>query len=60
MIIEEEQRRNEQTEFLKMEQGISDSEKDVNSDEDELVRWEREQIRKGVSVQKVCFLFYFF
>ncbi|KAH7722015.1 SNARE domain containing protein [Aphelenchoides avenae] len=50
---EEERRRNDQLEALRIEQGDSDMEDGNQSDEDELARWEREQIRKGVSSQKV-------
>uniref|UniRef100_A0A915DJP4 GCF C-terminal domain-containing protein n=1 Tax=Ditylenchus dipsaci TaxID=166011 RepID=A0A915DJP4_9BILA len=53
LSTEEEQRQDDQANFLRIEQGDSDEEKSVNSDDDELARWEHEQIRKGVSTQKV-------
>lgn len=56
LIVEEERRRAEQEEFLRIEQGDdSDVDGDMvkSDDEDELARWEHEQIRKGVSLQKV-------
>lgn len=58
LIVDEERRRAEQEEFLRIEQGDSDVEEIGKSDEDddELARWEQEQIRKGVSYQKVTFI----
>lgn len=57
LITEEEQRRTELLECLRVEQGESDEEdRDVHSDEDELAKWESDQIRKGVSMQKVMLL----
>lgn len=56
LISEHEKRQNEQINFLRIENGDSDDDVlEVSNDEeeDELVRWEHEQIRKGVSSQKV-------
>lgn len=44
--------------FLRIENGDSDEDvlevsNNENDEEDELARWEREQIRKGISSQKV-------
>jgi hypothetical protein len=59
LIDEEQQRRNEQLEALKLEQGDSDeedAEKNL-SDDEEMERWEREQISKGVGRKKVSLKF---
>uniref|UniRef100_A0A914UW43 GCF C-terminal domain-containing protein n=1 Tax=Plectus sambesii TaxID=2011161 RepID=A0A914UW43_9BILA len=48
VITEEERRRTEQAEFLAAEQGESEDDSD-----DELARWEQEQIRKGISAQQI-------
>ena len=56
----EEQRRQQEVEFLKLEQGGNSGEEsggEDGSDEDELARWESDQIRKGVSSQRViCYI----
>jgi hypothetical protein len=54
MANEEEQRREEQARFLSIEQGGSDVEdQEIESEDEELARWEREQIAKGVNSNKV-------
>lgn len=52
IVNEEEKRRNEQLEALRLEQG-SDEENEKESEDEELVRWEKEQIMKAVSKKKV-------
>ncbi|KAK0419448.1 hypothetical protein QR680_014151 [Steinernema hermaphroditum] len=52
--LEEEKRRRElHMEFLSREQGDADDQNDSNSEDEEILRWEREQIKKGVSRQQV-------
>lgn len=54
-VDEEEKRRNEQLEALRLEQGDSDDEPENSSNDEEVDCWEREQIRKVISQKKVWF-----
>ncbi|CAD5207326.1 unnamed protein product [Bursaphelenchus okinawaensis] len=54
LMNEEETRRNEQLEALRMEQGSDDEDAKSNKSEDEeLQRWEQEQIKKAVSQRRI-------